>query len=355
MKILLVRLRLIGDVVLTTPVIAALRRHFPTAHLAYLVEPDAAPVVRANPHLDDVIVAAPRRSSSLRRLRADLALARRLRREHFDIAIDLHGGPRSAWLTLASGAAMRIGYTIPGRSWMYTHVVPRSPDLAPRHSVRTQSDLLAPLGITDADPSTTPVEMPVNIAAAARVDARLAAAGIGPEHPLVLVHVSANNPFRRWPPESFVEVLVRLARQDPRRRLIVQSGPSDSGAATRIASEARNKLGPSADAVPDLGEFDLEEIRVLAERAAVYIGGDSGLMHIAATSSVPIVAILGPTLAERCQPWRPPGAFVDMLDAGPLPCRPCRQRHCEPGDFRCLTGVTADRVVDAAEKGMQQA
>ena len=108
MKILFVRLRLIGDVIFTTPLIRALRRQHPDAHLTYLVEPLAEPVVRHNPDLNDVLV-IPRRPG-LRRLADDGAMARRLRRLRFDIAIDLHGGPRGAWLTWASGARMRIGY-----------------------------------------------------------------------------------------------------------------------------------------------------------------------------------------------------------------------------------------------------
>src|SRR5512143_1069470 len=110
MKILLVRLRLIGDVVFTTPLVRALRRHYPDAHLAYLIEPGAAPVLRNSPNLDELIVIPHRRG--IRRLADDLTIARNLRRRHFDIAIDLHGGPRSAWLTWASGAPRRIGYTI---------------------------------------------------------------------------------------------------------------------------------------------------------------------------------------------------------------------------------------------------
>jgi ADP-heptose:LPS heptosyltransferase len=136
-----VRLRLIGDVVFTTPVVRALRRAWPDARIAYLVEPDAAPVMINNPHLDEVIVAP--RTRGMRRIADDLALARRLRRERFDVALDLHGGPRSAWLTWASGARERIGYDIPGRGWMYTRIVPRARELRPRHSVANQWDLLA--------------------------------------------------------------------------------------------------------------------------------------------------------------------------------------------------------------------
>src|SRR5687768_8692230 len=132
-KILLIRLRLIGDVVFTTPAVAALRERFPDAHISYLVEPAAEPVVRHNRHLDRVIVAERRRG--LRRVLDDVTLAARLRAERFDVVIDFHGGPRSSWLTRASGASRRIGYALPGRWWAYTDALPWTRSLVPpRHS-----------------------------------------------------------------------------------------------------------------------------------------------------------------------------------------------------------------------------
>jgi ADP-heptose:LPS heptosyltransferase len=104
--------------------------------------------------------------------------------------------------------------------------------------------------------------------------------------------------------------------------------------------------------VPDIGEFGLAELRALAGRAAVYIGGDSGPLHIAATTTTPIVALFGPTLAERSMPWRHPRWFAEAVDAGPLECRPCRQRVCAPGDFRCLTRIPAEQVAAAAERAL---
>src|SRR5262249_21165186 len=154
MQILLVRLRLIGDVVLTTPAIRALRDAYPRARLSYLVEPVAAPIVRNNPHLDDVIVAAGPHAPG--RLRDDLRLSRELRRRRFDLAIDFHGGPRSSWLTWASGARQRIGYEVKGRAWMYTTRVARTRELVPRHSVQNQWDLLEPLGIARPTSETYP-------------------------------------------------------------------------------------------------------------------------------------------------------------------------------------------------------
>lgn len=352
MRILIVRLRLIGDVVFTTPLIRALRRLNPDARFSYLVEPLAAPVVRDNPHLDEVLV-IPKRSG-LRRWRDDLAWARRLRARRFDVAIDLHGGPRSSFLTWASGAPMRVGYRMAGRSWMYTHVVDRPDDLHPRHSVLKQWELLAPFNAGVPDPARDSVEMTVDPEAAARIDSILRHAGFSPPDPLIVVHVSAGNPFRRWPQEAFADAIVNLARHDPARRFMVTSGPSDAGAARAIVETARARLGSGSSAALSHGQFDVAELRALAARAAVYIGGDSGPLHIAATTPAPIVALFGPTLAERSMPWRDPHWFAEAIDGGPLPCRPCHQRHCEPGDFRCLTGIAPDRVVAAVERALMR-
>ncbi len=144
MKILLVRLRLIGDVVFTTPAVTAIRDAFPEAEITYLVEPAAAPVVQGHPGIDVVKVVPHLRG--WRRIAADLALARELRRARFDLVVDFHGGPRASFLTWATGAPRRVGYAVKGRSWMYTEVVPRPADLRPRHSVENQWDLLPHLG-----------------------------------------------------------------------------------------------------------------------------------------------------------------------------------------------------------------
>lgn len=333
--------------VFTTPAIGALRRRFPSAHITYLVEAPAEPVVRHHPGLDAVVVVE--RPRGLTRLRYDLQLARRLRAERYDVVIDLHGGPRSGFLTWATGAAQRIGYALPGRQLSYTTRVPWSRSLVPpRHSVLNQWDLIAPLGIDAPTGKADPVVMPIDADADARVTLRLAAAGVAPAAPIVVLHVSAGNPFRRWPSASFAEVAAQLAAGDRARRIIITSGPSEADAAEAVAAQARTLAGAAADGVLRTGEFDLSELRALVGRAALYIGGDSGPLHIAATTATPVVALFGPTLPERSMPWRDPAVGSLAVDAGPLPCRPCHQRHCVPGDFRCLTGISPTMVLAAA-------
>jgi lipopolysaccharide heptosyltransferase II len=347
LKILLVRLREIGDVVFTTPAVRALRQHFPDAHITYVVEPTAADVVRSNPLIDELIV-VPRTH-----LLADIRLGLRLRAARYDLAIDFHGGPRASLLTWLSRAPRRVGYQVPGRAWMYTTRVKRPRALRPRHAVQNQWDLLAAIGVPAADPHAWPVEMPPDPAAAAAMAHRLADAGVQCGDRLAVVHVSAGNPFRRWPQSAFAALVAGVCARDPTLRVIVTSGPSERDAARRVIEEARARLpAPDRDRIVAIGEFSLAELRVLLDRAGIFVGGDSGPLHIAATTTIPIVGLYGPTLPVRSAPWRDAALVTESVEGGDLPCRPCNQRVCAPGDFRCLTRISPEMVIDAAERAL---
>lgn len=349
LNILLIRLRLVGDVVFTTPAIRALRRRFPHARLTYLVEEAAAPVLIGNPHLNDLVIVPRRRG--VRRAWDDLRLARRLQRNAYDVVIDFHGGPRSSLLAWATRAPVRIGYTIAGRSWAYTRTVERPRELrAARHSVENQFDLLVPLGITTPDPSHEPLEMASDEASEAMLQAKLRQAGAAKGCPIVLVHVSAGNRFRCWPLESFGETIARLAEADRRTRFVITAGPSDRQASEIVTADATRRLGWNP--VLDCGELTLAELRALASRASLFIGGDSGPLHIAGTTGVPIVALYGPTLPARSAPWREPRFAHEAVEIADLPCRPCDQRRCVPGDYRCLTRITPATVAGAAGRAL---
>jgi ADP-heptose:LPS heptosyltransferase len=314
LKILLVRLRQIGDVVFTTPAIRALRDRFPDAQISYVVEPAAAPVVERNTQLTQVIVAP--RARGFAGLRRDVLLGLLLRDEHYDVAIDFHGGPRASLLTWLSRAAIRIGYDVPGRSWMYTRVIARPRELRARHSVDNQWDLLKSLGVAQSSPEAYPVEMPLDPDVAQAVRSRVAAAGVS-----------------------------------ARDRVVITSGPSEREAAGRVIAHAREHVHPTDRArVVDCGDFSLSELRALVEGAALYIGGDSGPMHIAATSRVPMISIYGPTLPARSAPWRPAEWPAAAIEVHGLECRPCDQRVCAPGDFRCLLKIEPRQVIEMAER-----
>lgn len=351
MNILLVRLRLIGDVVFTTPVIAAIRQAYPSARITYLVEQAAAPVVAHNPHLS-AVVAVPH-TRGWRRLVEDIALGRRLARARFDVVIDLHGGPRSALLSWLSRAPRRVGYDVPGRSWMYTQVIARPKGYRPRHAVENQWDLihaLDPVRLVQPSREREPVEMHAGPDDRTDLEQFLRDAGIAPSNRVVIVHVSAGNPFRRWPEPAFAELAAGLAADAPDRSILVTAGPSDREAARRVVDLARERAGAHARAIQAADILSLGALRALCDRAALFIGGDSGPLHVAATSRVPIVGLYGPTLPERSAPWRPASFASAAVEPGPLDCRPCDQRACVPGDFRCLSAIRPGDVRAAAER-----
>ena len=304
--------------VFTTPAIRAIRRHYPDARITYIVEEEAAAVVRHNPHLDNVIVA--RSPHAPGRLRADIALVRRLRRERYDLAIDFHGGPRSSLLTWLSGARTRIGYEVAGRSWMYTIRVPRPRTLRPRHSVVSQWDVLLPLGIAPPDPETA---MRRRCRTIPRVLERRAPARRGRCRAR-----PARDRRARQRRESLPALAVRGVRRSgvPARvkgseapyHLHVRSlrcGGSDGNRGRR--AHATRHIGRQA--ILECGEFDLAELKALIARAALYIGGDSGPLHIAGTTGVPVVGLYGPTLPVRSQPFRS-ARFISVAAEVPV-CR----------------------------------
>jgi ADP-heptose:LPS heptosyltransferase len=311
-------------------------------------------VVLRNPHLNEVIVAPLGRG--LHRWRDDLGLARRLRRERFDVAVDFHGGPRSSWLALASGAPTRIGYTVKGRSWMYTQRVFRPRGHRLRHSVENQWDLVDALlpGVGRPTRQRDFVEMSDDDGARRDVARRLARAGIRTSHQLLVIHVGAGNEYRRWPEAAFVETVASLLAANPNRRVILTTGEAQAETCTRILALARRRPEVGEGAVDAWCDLGLTELRTLVEQSALFIGGDSGPAHLAATTRTPMVVIYGPTLPDVWGPWRDPSLITELVDIGELPCRPCDQRVCAPGDFRCLRTLAPSTVVAAAERALRR-
>ena len=275
-------------------------------------------------------------------------------RRRFDLAIDFHGGPRASLLTWLSGAPVRIGYEVAGRSWMYTARVARPRELRPRHSVENQWDLLA-RARHRARRTRPPTRSRWRLdrAAAAAVAERLARAGVSTGERL------DRHPRQRRQPVPALAGRRISSSWSPRSRPTIRAphhrhvGPVGSDAAARVIAARARRLGAeAATRVLSCGEFSLAELRALLDRAALYIGGDSGPLHIAATTRCRSSACTG----RRCRRARRRGArrpiATESVDAGGLPCRPCDQRVCVPGDFRCLTSIPPTQVVDAARRAV---
>jgi ADP-heptose:LPS heptosyltransferase len=109
-------------------------------------------------------------------------------------------------------------------------------------------------------------------------------------------------------------------------------------------------MDSGAARIVELGDFDLLELRALIGRSRVFVGGDTGPLHMAAATATPVVGIYGPTLAAQSAPWRARAIPTISIELADLPCRPCDQRACVPGDFRCLTTLQPAAVIEAAER-----
>ncbi len=328
-RILLLRLRRIGDVILTTPAVAALRKAFPRAALTYVVEKPYARLVEGNPSLDRVIVVDPKLG-----LGETLRLVRDIRREHYDAVLDFHGGPRTSLWTFLSGARFKVGYSLRGRGWPYDVAVLRSRPEGPIHSVENHLNLVRALGVDVAE--APDLELPP-----ARPEEKEHLDSIFKENRLkgtrvVVVHISAGNLFRDWGTENLASLARRLAGIRG-VRVILAGGPGDRDRETAVLGRG------DVAALSVVGELNLVELRELIGRAALFVGPDSGPMHIAASTRTPIVALFGPNLPAFNAPWRRKAKIVEK----DLACRPCKQRECGTGDFRCLRTISVDEVFRA--------
>ena len=328
----------------------------PTRTSIYLVEAPAAPVVAGQPaslrgHRH------PRIGAAGARLRDDVAPgARSCAARAFDVAIDLHGGPRSAWLTWATRAPRASGLRCVGPR-VDVHARRAAAARAARRGTRCENqwDLLGAVdpAFADAAGSGARSRRDAGGSGGARAPVRRAAGGARRRRPTTRSSCctsSAGNPFRRWPEASFAELARGLvdARAatlgDRHRRAVGCATAADAWSRRRGSARATRPRASSPRR-----DWSLAELRALMDRAALFVGGDSGPLHIAATTDVPIVGAVRPDAAGALGAVAAGAPADGRRRAGPLPCRPCDQRVCAPGDFRCLTRHRAPtRCVAAA-------
>ncbi|MBI2841146.1 MAG: glycosyltransferase family 9 protein [Acidobacteria bacterium] len=337
-RILALRFRLLGDIILTTPALRLLRDRFPNATIDYVAEPEFDEVLRGLPSIDEVVRYDRARIKNSVMGAAGIAFARSLRGRSYDVAIDLHGGPRSALQTLASGAPLRIGYSGPHGVFCYNSRIPRRPPGGRIHSVLQQLRLLAPLGIHPgqripcvemAEPGGEAHERAERLVARARES--------GCEG-IAAIHVPSANPFRNWGVERIAGVARGVAALGLRPVFV---GGADGESVYR---QMVSRIG--VQAVSLLAQTTPLELRAVVARSRVFIGVDSGPMHVAATTPTPIVAVFGPNVPETSGPWTDRATIVQEA----VDCRPCDQSRCVYGDYRCFGRLDSDRIVGAVER-----
>jgi heptosyltransferase-1 len=366
-RILIVKLSSIGDVVQSLPVAAALRRRFPSAYLAWAVEPAAAEVLTGNPHLDGVLIVggegeirepetapgAGARPWFLPALSSPLLLRGALRPLAFDVTLDLQGLLKSAAVAYLSGARERIGYRSLREAAFLLNNRRIVPDRRDVHAVESYLDFAEALGA-----AREPVEFTIAISEYDRsvVDGLLGAAGApfdsapfgfaqGKQGGRCCPTLAALIPGARWesklwPAGRFAAVADALAEEFGLRSVVV-GGEGDAGLAAEIAAVSR------APVVDLTGRTTLKQAAEVFRRCRVTIGNDTGPLYLSSAMGTPTVAVFGPTDSRRLGPYGDGHAKV----VADVPCAPCRNRRCRP--LKCMAAIETERVVAAARALLQ--
>lgn len=334
-RFLIVRTSAIGDVVMTSALPAALRRQYPDAHIAWLVEPGIHELLTPDPNIDEVILWPKqawrtlwREGRKLELLRQVWQFRRQLRARRFDTALDLQGLMKSGFLAWLSGAPRRVGLgSKEGSQWLMTEVVAR--DHEPRELMSSEYQHFAQaigLEATTFHPSLT-----VSPAAG---QAALAQLG---QHQLVpggyaVVAPFTTRPQKHWFEEHWQHLLPQLADSTGLRPVIL-GGPGDAAAAQRLAAADPRTVNLA-------GQTGLAEAVALVAHSALLVGVDTGLTHMGTALDRPTVAIFGSTCPYQ-RTGRPNGRVIWLG----LACSPCRRRPSCGGEFGCLRDITPEHVL----------
>lgn len=338
-RILLTRMKFIGDVVLTTPVIRSVRTAFPDAYIAYLGERNAVSLLEQNPHLNEIIPFDFSKPSIVEQTRVAVLL----RRRSFDLAVDFFGNPRSALLTWLSGARVRVGPERKTRGRLYTNTV--RDDGTPKSAVAFHNQSIAAAGIP---PSAERTEL--FLSSDERREARIylqwlggAPAPVDPSKPIVCLHPGATWPAKRWLPERFGE-LADLVRARLGAQVIITAGPADRETTAAVLRHSTASLNV-------LHALPLRQLAAVLSHCSVVVSNDAGPMHIAAALGVPTIGIFGPGEEDIWFPYAAADGHRALRKD--VPCHPCRLDVCTregDGYMECMKLLTASEVCAAIER-----
>ncbi len=317
---LISRLRFMGDVILTTPVIQAVMEACPDAVITYLAEAPFHTLIEHHPMVSRVL-------GFERKLVRQIPLIREIVRGPFDVAIDLLGNPRSAILNALSGASMRIGGDFRGRRILYTHRI--TDDTRPKSAVAFHMQYLLPLGI-HREPAQPRIYLKdEEVLWAHDYLNRLGYSGASP---VIGIHSGASWPAKRWLPDRFARLAEHL--HDEGAQVILTMGPGDRQAVQEVIDHSRIPLK-----MPDI--LSLRELASVLSICRVFVSNDCGPMHIAPAVGTKTVGIFGPGEPEI---WFPYSAEKGhRVVHKEISCSHCHKDLCS--DMACMKAVTVEEVL----------
>jgi len=327
-RILLTRMKFIGDVVLTTPVIRAVREQYPDAYIAYLTDKKTAPLLEHNPYLNEIIPFDFSRPDIFEQPR----VAFLLRRRKFDVVVDLFSNPRTALLSWASGAPMRIGKDVNGRGKLYTHRIGDYGAMKP--AIEFHYQYVKPLGV-----GMTHFKTEIFLTDDEKREARifLKHQDVDVSKPVIAIHVGASWPNKVWLKENFAE-LIDLLRAKLGVEIILSAGPGDEEMVSSIINNSSGK-------VFRLPLLPLRQLAAIFSQCKVFLSNDCGPMHIGVAVGTPTIGIFGPEPPEVWFNYSAAEGHKALFKK--IECSPCRTTACfrEAEHFMdCMKLITVAEV-----------
>lgn len=335
-KVLVIKLRHLGDVLLTAPVFSALKKALPHAKIDAFIWSECVPMLEGHPSVDGWIeYDRSWKKLRLKRLFKEVFLLRKIRSQNYDLVINLTEGDRGALAAKISKAPIRVGFDPKkkgfwGKKGLYTHVVKACPGL--RHTVERNLDALRALGIF---PKLEERELFLHVPESAVSTVKK----LTSSDSFILIHPASRWRFKCWPVEKMRELTQELLAKG--EKLVFSSGPDP------MEKAMVDEIVKGFPVLNLAGKVSLKELGALIQLAKTLISVDSAPLHMASALKIPTVAIFGPTSDVTWGPWKNPKA---RIVAQPFSCRPCYQDGCGGSKVSdCLHSLPVSKVIEVYE------
>lgn len=336
-RILIVRTDRIGDVLLSTPVIKALRKNYPQAYIAMMVCAYARDIVEGNNYLDEVIIYD--KDGKHKSCWSSFKFSLNLKKKKFDLALILHPTNRVHLVTFFAGIPKRIGYDRK-LGFLLTDRMKHTKQFGAKHELEYNLDFLKYLCIEWQDQDKEPF-MPIRPESEKYIEELFKQEGIKESDRLLAIHPAASCPSKVWPNERFAAVADRLVEKYGFKTLLV-AGPKDIGITKSLLAKMQ------APAVNLAGKTSVSQLASALKRCQLFISNDSGPVHIASALGVAVIAIFGRNQSGLSpRRWGPQGKNSRLIHKE-IGCIECLAHNCRR-EFACLKAITVEDVLKAAE------
>lgn len=343
-RVLFIRLRNLGEAVLDTANLRALKRFRPDLQIATLVEAIYTDLFAADPDIE--AIALPRGEAEKRSsFSSRLGVIKDIRDRKFTAVINLHGGPTSAQIAFASGAKHRVAPAHFRNGYAYNLRIPPVDDILKEpgvsqklHTVENQFAEFQWMGLPGEQ--AAPTQLFVAPAMRESANVKLTEAGIDTAKPYVVLAPTNEFYTKRWMPERFAEIAESLIERG--MQIVMTGAPTDDQRSQlkAVSKATKHKLA-------SLSSLSIGELVAVIADAKLFVGNDSGPAHIAAAVKTPLVVMFGPASSVRWRPWRAPAELVQNYFA----CNPCAMYKCEAFDEpECIRSISVAQVMGAIEK-----